>query len=175
MDFKVGDTVIWNQNSKSYNAKSYNAKPGDKAVVKKIGKEFIYVKWLVDNDQEDGGYCPSKFKKFQSEPVIFDFEKGKEKIIESVSDFMDMMIVELTNDIKLVVDEEETPEGIVDTLEDVIKDIKSAILDKENAIKHIKHSKTLQEVLIACNERTPIDDITVISNFIGRDIIDIDF
>jgi hypothetical protein len=170
MDFKVGDIVVWNQNSKSY-----NAKPGDKAVVENLGEEIIYVKWLVDNEQDDGGYCYSSFKKFQSEPVVFDFEKGKEKIIESVSDFMDMMIVELTNDIKLVVDEEKTPEGIVDTLEVVIKDIKSVILDKENAIKHIKHAKTLQEVLIACNERTPIDDITVISNFIGRDVIDIDF
>ena len=170
MDFKVGDTVIWKLNSKAY-----NAKPGDTAVVEKLGKEYIYVKWLVDNEQDDGLYNYSYFKKIQPEPVVFDFEKGKEKIIESVSDFMDMMIEELTNDIKLVVEEEKTPEGIVDTLEVVIKDIKSAILDKENAIKHIKHSKTLQEVLIACNERTPIDDITVISNFIGRDVIYVDF
>lgn len=170
MDFKVGDIIVWNQNSNSH-----NAKPGDKAVVEKLGKEYIHVKWLVDNHQDDGLYNYSFFKKFQSEPVIFNFEKGKEKIIESVSDFMDMMINELTNDIKLVVEEEKTPEGIVDTLEDVIKDIKSAILDKENAIKHIKHAKTLQEVLIACNECTPIDDITVISNFIGRDVIYVDF
>jgi len=170
MDFKVGDIIVWNLNSTAY-----NAKPGDKAVVEKLGKEYIYVKWLVDNEQDDGLYNYSYFKKIQPEPVIFDFEKGKEKIIESVCDFMDSIIFELVEDIKLVADEEETPEGIVDTLEVVFKDIKSAILDKENAIKHIKHAKTLQEVLIACNERTPIDDITVISNFIGRDVIYVGF
>ena len=170
MDFKVGDIIVWNLNSTAY-----NAKPGDKAVVEKLGSKYIHVKWLVDNEQEDGFYDYSSFKKIQPEPVVFNFEKGKEKIIESVSDFMDSIIFELVEDIKLIADEEETPEGIVNTLEDVIKDIKSAILDKENAIKHIKHAKTLQEVLIACNERTPIDDITVISNFIGRDVIYVGF
>jgi AAA+ ATPase superfamily predicted ATPase len=93
MKFKKGDILEFK------GVKNYSAKKGAKAICTYCGNNYVYVEWIrngLDNDQDNGGYHPFWFTKVEEvstqgenrilkenkKVMKFDFEKGKQQLLE---------------------------------------------------------------------------------------------
>ena len=168
-EFKVGDIVEWNSNRKGYNAFK-----GDAARVVGLDPDegMVDVKWIPENDQNNGKYGVDKFDLVKRvEGVGYSLTEGKKKIEELVEGFFDTMIEEMLLEIRDAVDQSQNP---IKDINLILDDVNQLQCDQATTIDRVKQAKNLFEVVKAVKD-APIDDITIISCLIDEDVRDLDF
>ena len=186
MKFKKGDIVKFEGEG------TYAAKKGATAIVEEyyIGwndEEYVFVKWIRDElsgEQADGGYFEHQFTKVeevstQKEDRIFEeikkdmkfnFNEGKQRVIDMLEDHIEDFEFEMLNDIKMSL--QDINKNTVDQIEDIIKTIKTNTNHCMKAIEKVQNSSTVAEIL-ASMELTCYEEMeeTVLAYLFGLESI----